>query len=309
MRNIHERVLDAPAEIVGGMLDRIGSDDDVLWPSLAWPPMRFDRPLAVGADGGHDDIRYVVSAYDPGRRVEFQFHPVTGLDGFHALELEPLGEDRCVLRHVLAARLRGRMLILVPLAVRWLHDAVLEDLLDNAERAVTGAVARPYHYSPWVRLLRRLSAPRARAAPMPAGATLVGAALDRIDYSDAYSIVVGASISADARTWADALFHGLTGMPRLSETEHEVLLGADEWHLRYRVGVLVDAAFDRVTVTVATVVQLSSRAGRIYFAVVRRFHPAVVRLLLRRASLRLVADRPANRLPGPPRRVILDRGQ
>jgi len=39
MRNIHERVLDAPAEIVGGMLDRIGSDEDVLWPSQAWPPM------------------------------------------------------------------------------------------------------------------------------------------------------------------------------------------------------------------------------------------------------------------------------
>jgi hypothetical protein len=46
------------------------------------------------------------------------------------------------------------MLVAWPVAIRWLHDAVLEDLLDRAELAVTGTVARPAVWSPWVRLLR-----------------------------------------------------------------------------------------------------------------------------------------------------------
>lgn len=162
MRNIHARAIAASADSVGALLDRLGGSDDPLWPAPAWPPMRLDRPLAVGADGGHDDIRYVVSSYEPGRRVEFRFHPEIGLVGFHTFEVEPLGEHTCVLRHVLDAELRGRMRWLVPLAVQWLHDAVLEDLLDNAERAATGRVARPYRYTPWVRLLRRLEALRSR---------------------------------------------------------------------------------------------------------------------------------------------------
>ncbi len=169
MRSVHERVLAAPAATVGAFLARLGSRTDVLWPAPAWPPMRLDRPLTVGADGGHDGIRYVVSAYEPGRRVEFRVHPVTRLDGFHAFEVESIDERSCVLRHVLVVRPRGRMRILMPLVVRWLHDAVLEDLLDNAERAATGSVARPYRYSAWVRLLRWLAARRPRAVPNPKG--------------------------------------------------------------------------------------------------------------------------------------------
>ncbi|MEJ7703100.1 MAG: hypothetical protein WKF47_05360 [Geodermatophilaceae bacterium] len=167
MRNVHERVIAAPAEAVGVLLDGLGSDRDRLWPAPAWPPMQFDRPLGVGADGGHDEIRYAVSAYEPGRRVTFRFHPVTGLDGFHALEVEPIDGATCVLRHVLEAQPRGRMRLLTPTVVRWLHDAVVEDLLDNAERAATGTVARPYRYSVWVRLLRWFSSPGARAATVP----------------------------------------------------------------------------------------------------------------------------------------------
>jgi len=167
MRNVHERAIAAAATDVGALLDLLGSERDELWPAPAWPPMRLDRPLSVGADGGHDAIRYVVSAYEPGRRVEFRFHPVTGLDGFHALEIEPIDRESCTLRHVLAGQARGRMRLLMPLAVRWLHDAVVEDLLDNAERATTGSVARPYRHSRWVRLLRWLAARRQRAVRSP----------------------------------------------------------------------------------------------------------------------------------------------
>lgn len=295
MRNVHQRMIAAPAVQVGALLDELGSDRDRLWPSPAWPPIRFDRPLAVGADGGHGDVRYVVSGYEPGRRVECRFLPVTGLTGFHALEVEPIDGNSCLLRHELVGQPRGRMRLVMPLVVRWLHDAVLEDLLDNAERAVTGTVARPYRYSPWVRLLRWVSGPRARGTEIPVDARLIRAELPGADYSDAYSIMVPAGVSADPSTWTAAL---LSGLPRLGRSEHEVLLGADERHLSYRAGVHIGASGKRVIVTVSTVVRLHARAGRVYFAVVRRAHPFVVRFLLRRAALRLAGE-PASFMPVP----------
>ena len=38
-----------------------------------------------------------------------------------------------------------------------LHDVVVEDLFDNAERETTGTVIRPATWSPRVRVLRRLA--------------------------------------------------------------------------------------------------------------------------------------------------------
>ena len=40
------------------------------------------------------------------------------------------------------------------------HDAVVEDLLDNAEREATGSVSRPASWSPRVRVLRCLTGDR-----------------------------------------------------------------------------------------------------------------------------------------------------
>ena len=66
IRNVHERVINAPIEPLGALLDGLGQKDDRLWPSQGWTPMVLDRPLALGADGGHGAIRYYVSEYEPG---------------------------------------------------------------------------------------------------------------------------------------------------------------------------------------------------------------------------------------------------
>jgi hypothetical protein len=170
IRNVHARELHASAGEVGALLDSLGSDDDRLWPHR-WPQLRLDGPLAVGAAGGHGPIRYSVEEYEPGRRVVLRFAPGLGIDGTHRLELEPhAGAGRTVLRHVLEGRLYGRARLGWPVAVRWLHDALLEDLLDRAELEAQGSVARPARWSPWVRLLRNVlsrtripRAPRAQA--------------------------------------------------------------------------------------------------------------------------------------------------
>lgn len=153
--NVHERDYPVSESELGKMLDTIASEDDKLWPR-EWPPVRFDRPLAVGADGGHGPIRYRVSAYEPGRRIEFE---MTGdLPGRHVLEVAPGPDDgNCRLRHTLildpaplADRLKWALL------VRPAHDAVLEGLLDNAGDAVGHPPAERSTWSPWVRLARRL---------------------------------------------------------------------------------------------------------------------------------------------------------
>lgn len=292
MRNIHERVIAAPAATMGSLFDDLSSDRDRLWPAPVWPRMRFDGPLAVGADGGHGDVRYVVSAYEPGRRVEFGFHPAIGLTGYHALEVDPVDGDTCVVRHVLQCAPHGRMRLLLPLAVRWLHDALIGDLLDNAERAATGRVASPYRHSPWVRLLLRLEQPRARTVPFPADSR-VADSLPRVDYADAYQIRVPAGVGADAEGWFAAGFTPPWDMALRGPGEVETVGGGETRHFDYRAAILVDADERRLAVTIASVVQFHDRLGRFYFAAIRPGHVLAARAVLRRAARRMVAAAPS----------------
>lgn len=158
--NVHERLLDAPASHVGALLDSLSSADDALWPHRDWPAMRFDRPLGVGAVGGHGPIRYTVEEYTPGRQVRFRFTGPRGFDGTHAFHVEPSDGGRTLLRHVIDMEATGPAPLSWTLLYRPLHDALLEDALDRAERAV-GGTPRPRAWSRWVRILRWLVA-RAR---------------------------------------------------------------------------------------------------------------------------------------------------
>ena len=125
--------------------------------------MRFKDGLQLGAKGGHGPIRYFVEALDPGRSIRFRFTGPTGFIGWHGLEVEPRGEDRIVLRHVLEMRLEGSARFAWPLVIRWLHDACVEDALDLAQDFLEGRDPRePRPLSPWVRLMRTL-----KGAPKP----------------------------------------------------------------------------------------------------------------------------------------------
>jgi hypothetical protein len=97
----HTREVAAPVEKVGEILDTLGSADDRAWATDIWlaEPVVFDRPLAVGAAGGHGSIRYTVVEYQPGRRVVFRFSPGGELSGTHGFELEPLGTDQTRIAH------------------------------------------------------------------------------------------------------------------------------------------------------------------------------------------------------------------
>ena len=153
MSNVHQREYPVPVERLGALLDTVAGTDDRLWPQR-WPSVRFDRPLGVGATGGHGPIRYTVTDYEPGHRVECTFDPRMGMRGTHTFEVLPGTEPGYgLLRHVIIARptAAGRVRWL---AVRLLHDALLEDLLDRAGREVGTPPEPTAGWSVWVRLLR-----------------------------------------------------------------------------------------------------------------------------------------------------------
>lgn len=170
VRNVHERRFAAPPAAVGRLLDGLASADDRLWPRGRWPAMRFDRPLAVGAAGGHGPVRYTVEAYTPGASVRFRFTGPPGFLGTHGYDVGPLGDGGTRLRHTLAMRTAGAARLTWPLVFRPLHDALIEDSLDRAAVALGLApVGAPWSLA--VRGLRRvLTRARRGAATGPRGA-------------------------------------------------------------------------------------------------------------------------------------------
>lgn len=154
VRNVHERNIPASATLVGALIDTLASKGDQLWPSHKWPPMKFDSDLKVGAKGGHGPIRYFVQSYDPGKSIRFQFTRPKGFNGYHGFGVEESGAD-AVFRHVLEMRTSGFALLSWPLIFCPLHNALIEDSLDKAERNMGGNPSGS-SWTCWVKALRWL---------------------------------------------------------------------------------------------------------------------------------------------------------
>ena len=160
VRNIHHRTLRASAAQVAPLLDALASPADNLWPSESWPRMRFDRPLQVGAKGGHGPIRYFVEAYEPGRRVDFKFTGPRGFNGGHRFEIQDQDEGSRLI-HTLEMNATGVAAMTWPLIFWHLHDALVEDGLSKAQRFLDEQPL-PVSWSLRVRFLRRAIAPLTR---------------------------------------------------------------------------------------------------------------------------------------------------
>jgi hypothetical protein len=152
--NVHQRLLPVPMEQVGRLIDAVAERGNALWPAPPWPAMVLDRPLGVGAAGGHGPIRYACVNYQPGRRAEFEFRLPTPVRGGHVLELIEHPEGT-LLQHTLIGEPVG-----IAGAFAWtvvfraLHDAFMEDLMDRAATALGRPPKGPAQWSPYVRLLR-----------------------------------------------------------------------------------------------------------------------------------------------------------
>ena len=150
--NVHERELPLPPKAVGALIDTLVGNDDRLWPIGKWPPMRFDRPLAVGAVGGHGPVGYMVEEYHPGQSIRFRFTAPRGFDGTHRFEVEGR-EGKTVLRHVIEMRATGPALLSWPLAIRSLHNAAIEDCFDQTAISLGVDLPHPARWPFYVLLL------------------------------------------------------------------------------------------------------------------------------------------------------------
>jgi hypothetical protein len=149
--NIHQRHIPASCAQVGRLLATVASSDDRVWPHENWPRMQLDRPLQVGAIGGHGPIRYRVAAYEPAQRIRFEF--MRGSSGYHELQLQASSEHSCWLTHTIRTQPTLKFRIAWLLAIRFMHDALVEDLFDKLE-AQFHPVPHPKRWGWYVKLLR-----------------------------------------------------------------------------------------------------------------------------------------------------------
>jgi len=163
---------------------------------------------------------------------------------------------------------------------------------------------RPLYRS---RLVRPQRLDKAYAVAVP-DSRLLGDALPRVDWSDAYAVSFPGGPPGDPQEWSDAIFHsaplwvaalfgvrevlvrlvgiepgGSHAFDTVAWHPDEVLVGIDQSHLGFRASVLLEPH----RVVLSTVVQVHNRRGRAYSALVRRVHPLVVRTMLTRAARRM----------------------
>ncbi len=158
--NVHQRLLRASPERVGALLETLGSPASAVFGRGGrWPRMKLDRPLGLGAAGGHGPICYFVDGYTPGQWVRFRFTVPLGFDGHHAFEVLEATPQHCVLEHRIEMDARGVGLLKWIFFIRPLHDACVEDVLSQAEASL-GETPRQMPWLPYVRLLMWLTALR-----------------------------------------------------------------------------------------------------------------------------------------------------
>lgn len=71
------------------------------------------------------------------------------------------------------------------------------------------------------------------------------------------------------------------GFPVVSESENEIVLGFDDWHLDFRIVVDITPTQTGQSLSVSTLVDRHNLAGRIYIFFVTPFHHRIVRSMLK----------------------------
>lgn len=134
--SIHQRIVHASPAACWSLIERLGTNQDRLWPHHRWSPIHLEGPLQRGTHGGHGPLRYEIETVEPQRFVRFRFTCPHGATGLHSFEVEAIDENRTLLRH------RLEMGASLPALSSWygglklLHDALMEDTMDCAQRAL-----------------------------------------------------------------------------------------------------------------------------------------------------------------------------
>jgi hypothetical protein len=157
--NIHKRTINQPKNKVAEILETLSTENDRIWPRGKWPSMKFKGGIKVGAKGGHGPIRYTVEKYNPSEIIQFRFSKPNGFNGIHKFELNELSHEKTEIRHTIDMKTVGKGTLMWILAIRSLHDALIEDGLDQLENNFDSN-KKSSKWSFWVRFMRKQIAKR-----------------------------------------------------------------------------------------------------------------------------------------------------
>lgn len=153
--NIHRRIIERPKTEIAELFKTLASKNDLMWPFENWPPMRLDQGLTVGSKGGHGPIKYTVEEYEANEFIQFKFTHPKGFNGFHRFEILALSDNSTELKHIIDMKATFAGTLQWVIAIRWLHDALVEDAFDKVENQFN-LVKRENRWTIWVKLLRKL---------------------------------------------------------------------------------------------------------------------------------------------------------
>ncbi|WP_298512123.1 hypothetical protein [uncultured Kordia sp.] len=153
--NIHTRTIKVSKDKLLPLFATLSEKDDRIWPKEKWPSMRFKKGLVKNAEGGHGPVRYKVLEHDANGHVVFEFQKPTGFIGTHSFEITALDTNSTEIKHMISMKTKGFATLLWIFAIRWLHDALLEDAFDKVENYVTHS-NKTTTWNLWVKILRKL---------------------------------------------------------------------------------------------------------------------------------------------------------
>ncbi|WP_462219280.1 hypothetical protein [Ferruginibacter sp.] len=156
--NIHNREITQPKSEVAKLFKTLATENDLMLATEKWSPMKLDKGLQIGSKGGHGPLKYFVTDYQKDNSITFQFD-LTGFNGFHKFELLVSEANKTKLKHTIDMTTTGLATLKWALAIRWLHDAYIEDAFDKVENYFTKD-KKSSEWSWWVERLRKIMKPK-----------------------------------------------------------------------------------------------------------------------------------------------------
>lgn len=151
--NVHQRKVEVSKERVVALFSTLATKDDKIWPKEKWPRMKLKNGLQEGSEGGHGPIRYQITEYDPTACIVFEFQKPEGFNGVHKFEITETGLNETQIKHTIKMKTSGMGTVKWGLAIRWLHDALIEDAFDKIENQLIQKQEKTA-WNLWVKILR-----------------------------------------------------------------------------------------------------------------------------------------------------------
>jgi hypothetical protein len=152
--NIHKRTLNQSKSKVVEILKTLSTENDRIWPKEKWPEMKFKDGIQIGAIGGHGPIRYTVEKYKPSEIIQFRFSKPYGFNGIHKFEINELTSEKTEIKHTIDMKTDAKGTLVWILAIRSLHNALIEDGFDKLENNFS-EVHKSSKWNFWVYFIRK----------------------------------------------------------------------------------------------------------------------------------------------------------